>query len=117
MVFPGQKSLKFTKHVIPAVERALRDAFLLFCGKHIQNNWSETTNNVMRSVMCLTGMPSIEHLRRRIRSLFAIRNDASAIPHEVLAKRHNVNIILNRMLGKARNNKKVDYKIVMTQNK
>ena len=109
-VFPGKKRLIFPETVIPPVERGLRDAFFLFAGEHIQNNWSETTNNVLRSVMCMTAMMTVEHLRGRTRGLFAIRNDASAIPKEVLSRNHHIGIVLNRMLNKQDRAKDPEYK-------
>lgn len=114
-VFPGKKRLIFSETIIPPVKRGLRDAFLLFAGKHIQNNWSETTNNVLRSVMCMTAMMTIEHLRGRTRGLFAIRNDASAIPKEVLSRNHHIGIVLNKMFNKKIGCKSSEYKIIVRQ--
>ncbi len=111
-VYPGKKKLLFPKTVIPPVERGLKDAFLVFAGKYIQNNWSETTNNVLRSVMCMTANINIDHLRGRIRGLFAIRNDASAIPQEVIFRNHHASIVLNRIINK-KNGRKISESTTM----
>jgi hypothetical protein len=112
-VYPGKGKLVFPPTVNPAVERGMRDAFSIFAGMHIQNNWSETTNNILRSVMCLTAITSVDNLRGRVRGLFAIRNDADAIPDEVVSRSHHADIVLNRMFNIKNKATKPDYKIVI----
>ncbi|MHA1682633.1 MAG: hypothetical protein ACTSUE_16970 [Promethearchaeota archaeon] len=43
-------------------------------GMHVQNNISETTNNVVQSMVSLKGNHSMEKLTRRIRSFYTIKN-------------------------------------------
>ena len=59
---PGKKGLMFSADVDADVKKGLMDTFMLFRGKHVQNNFSENINNLVRVVVCLTGSRSMEAL-------------------------------------------------------
>ena len=98
-VFPGKKRLLFVTGVDADVKKGLTDTFVLFRGKHVQNNFSETINNILRTVTCLNGSRSIEALTRRIRALLIMRNDHVKIDMRQLKRKHRVNIYFNRRFG------------------
>jgi len=98
-VFPGKKRLLFTSGVDVDVKKGLADTFGLFRGKYVQNNFSETINNILRTVTCLNGSRSIEALARRIRSILIMRNDHVEIDIKQLERRHRVNIYFNHRFG------------------
>ena len=103
-VFPGKKQLLFPGSVLPPVQQSMTDAMALFAGKFIQNNWSETINNIMRLLARLMGFRSMEKLNNRIRTFFIMWNDEPEITDDVFQRRHRANIFLNYHSGKAFNN-------------
>jgi hypothetical protein len=103
-VFPGKKTLLFPPTVLPPVQQGMSDAMALFAGKFIQNNWSETINNILRRLARLMGLRSEEKLDQRIRTFFIMWNDEPEITEKVFQKRHRANIFLNYHSGMAFNN-------------
>ncbi len=85
------------------VQKGIEDAFEVFAGKEIQNNWAEATNNVLRSVACLKGQRAIDALCRRIRGIFALRNRGSSIDPKQLGRKHRAAIVLNRIFYERKN--------------
>ena len=98
-VRPGKRQLVFSGVHIPPVVKGMRDAFELFAGKHIQNNHSESTNNVIRTVVFLGGQRSVTCLDRRIRAVMRMRNDPELKPHSRIKHRYRANLYLRRTAG------------------
>ena len=98
-VRPGKRQLVFSGVPIHPVMKGMRDAFELFAGKHIQNNHSESTNNVLRTVVFLGGQRSVTRLNRRIRSVMRMRNDPGLKPHSKMKHRYRAKLYLKRMAG------------------
>lgn len=98
-VRPGKRQLVFSGLPIPPVVKGMRDAFELFAGKHIQNNHSESTNNVLRTVVFLGGQRSVLRLDNRIRAVMRMRNDSELKPHSKIKHRYRANVYLKRMAG------------------
>nr|MDO8088334.1 hypothetical protein [Candidatus Sigynarchaeum springense] len=98
-VRPNKGTLVFSDGTIPPVVKGMQDAFALFAGKHIQNNHSETTNNVLRTVVFLGGQRSIVRLDRRIRAVMRMRNDPELKPHLKMRRRFSANLSLRSMAG------------------
>jgi hypothetical protein len=55
-VFPGKKRLIFSANVDADVKRGLMDTFILFRGKHVQNNFSETHFLFLTTVIYACGL-------------------------------------------------------------
>ena len=98
-VRPGKRQLVFSGVPIPSVIKGMRDTFELFAGKHIQNNHSESTNNVLRTVVFLGGQRSVVRLDRRIRAVMRMRNDPGLKPHSKIKHRYRANLYLRRTAG------------------
>jgi transcriptional regulator len=98
-VRPGKRQLVFSGVPIQPVIKGMRDAFELFAGKCIQNNHSESTNNVLRTVVFLGGQRSVTRLNGRIRAVMRMRNDLEMKPHSKIKHRYRANIYLKRMAG------------------
>jgi len=98
-VRPGKQQLVFSGVPIQPVIKGMRDAFELFAGKHIQNNHSESTNNVIRTVVFLGGQRSVKRLDGRIRAVMRMRNDAELKPRLKMRHRYRARVYLKRMAG------------------
>ncbi len=98
-VRPGKRQLVFLGRQIPPVIKGMRDAFELFAGKHIQNNHSESTNNVLRTVVFLGGQRSVPRLNGRLRSVMRMRNDPGLKPKLRIKNRYRANLYLKRIAG------------------
>nr|MDO8117745.1 hypothetical protein [Candidatus Sigynarchaeota archaeon] len=98
-VRPGKRQLVFLGMPIHPAIKGMRDAFELFAGKHIQNNYSESTNNVLRTVVFLGGQRSVPRLNGRIRAVMRMRNDPGLKLQFRTKHRYRANLYLKRMAG------------------
>lgn len=98
--------MKFFGNLHPAVKKALSDAFDLFAGKHVQNNASESENNVLQSMVSLKGNQSIEKFIRRIRSFYIVKNNDLHIPAGAFRRNHGPAVHLTRVFD-------TDYKTLL----
>jgi hypothetical protein len=106
-VFPGKRRLKFSRAVDPAVKKGLDDAFELFAGKHVQNNESESENNVLQSMISLKGNILVEKFTRRLRSFYIVKNNGLHVPANLLGRRHGPAVYFTRVFD-------TDYKTFLT---
>jgi hypothetical protein len=103
-VFPGKKRMIFAATALQPVQQGLSDALALFAGMSIQNNLSETINNILRQLACLKGIRSMEKLETKIRTFFIMRNDMPKITADVFTVQHRANAFFNYHTGKAFHN-------------
>jgi len=96
---PGKRQLVFSRSPIPPVVKGMRDAFELFAGKYMQTNHSESTNNLLRTVVFLGGQRSATRLDRRIHTVMRMRNDLELKPHSKIKHRYRANLYLRRTVG------------------
>nr|MDO8117893.1 hypothetical protein [Candidatus Sigynarchaeota archaeon] len=98
-VKPKKRQLGFSNGTRQPVVKGMQDALELFAGKCIQNNHSETANNILRTVVHLGGLRSIDALGGRIRSVFRLRNDPTLKLQLKDKQRHRASLYLKRMAG------------------
>lgn len=89
--------MKFSRVVYPAVKRGISDAFDLFAGKHVQNNASESENNVLQSMISLKGNRSVEKFNRRLRSFYVVKNNDLCVPASLFGRRHGPAVYFTRV--------------------
>jgi hypothetical protein len=89
--------LKFLGNLDPSVKKALSDAFELFAGMHVQNNASESENNVLQSVLSLKGNRYLEKFTRRLRSFYIVKNNDLHISADLLGRNYGPAVHFTRI--------------------
>ncbi|MEX2684954.1 MAG: hypothetical protein Q6373_025490, partial [Candidatus Sigynarchaeota archaeon] len=96
---PNKGRLVFSNGAIPPVVKGMQDAFDLFAGRCIQNNHSETTNDIIRTVVHLGGSRSVVALDGRIRAVMHLQNEPMLQPCMKTRRRYRAGIFFKRMVG------------------
>jgi len=79
--------------------KGLQDAMVLFAGKRVQNNCSETVNSILDRTVLLQGHRHILKLERRIRTFFIIQNNGMILHGKTLGLKHRSSVYLNRIFS------------------
>ena len=74
-VDPYRMTLRFSKNMDPKIIATLKELFGLFFRKKIQNNVAEGSNNVIQSLLKLSGPKTESSLENKIRALVMVRNE------------------------------------------
>lgn len=107
-IFPGRQHLIFSRDADAAVRRGITDAFDLFAGIHVQNNISETVNNVLQSMVELKGNRDKDKLAKRIRTFFVFWNQDPLLPSGTFKRGHGAAPLMCRLFN-------VDYNVFLTK--
>ena len=98
-VDPYRMTLRFSKNINPKIVATLKELLGLFIRKMIQNNVAEGSNNVIQSLLKLSGPKTESSLENKIRALVMIQNEPKLLNEVQIERNTRGDFMINGLIS------------------